>query len=75
MNLAQKPVEINRAEKRELMRVPGIGLKGAEAILSARRTGKLRDLTALRKLGIVVARAAPFLLLDGKRPAAQLAMF
>jgi len=75
MNLAERPLEINRAEKRELLRVPGIGLKGADAILSARRTGKLRDLTSLRKLGIVVARAAPFLLLNGKRPERQLAMF
>ncbi|HEU0291831.1 MAG TPA: radical SAM protein [Anaerolineales bacterium] len=75
MNLSEKPVEINRAEKRELLRVPGIGLKGAEAILNARRMGKLRDLTSLRKMGILVARAAPFLLLDGRRPAAQLAMF
>jgi len=75
MNLAERPLEINRAEKRELLRIPGIGLKGAEAILSARRLSKLRDLTSLRKLGIVVARAAPFLLLDGRRPASQLAMF
>ncbi|PWB69587.1 MAG: hypothetical protein C3F07_18870 [Anaerolineales bacterium] len=75
MNLVERPLEINRAEKRELLRVPGIGLRGAEAILSARRTGKLRDLTSLRKLGIIVRRAAPFLLLDGKRPASQLAMY
>ena len=74
-NLSGKPVEINQAEKRDLVRVPGIGLRGAEAILSARRTGKLRDLTSLRKLGIVVARAAPFLLLDGRRPESQLVMF
>lgn len=75
MNLAQQPVEINRAEKRDLLRVPGIGLKGAEAILTARRTGRLRDLSALRKLGIIVPRAAPFLLLDGRRPASQLTLF
>ena len=75
MNLSERPLEINRAEKRELLRVPGIGLKGADAILSARRMSKLRDLTSLRKLGIIVARAAPFLLLDGRRPASQLAMF
>jgi len=75
MNLTERPLEINRAEKRDLLRVPGIGLKGAEAILSARRTGKLRDITSLRKLGIIVAHAAPFLLLDGRRPASQLAMF
>lgn len=74
-NLIERPLEINRAEKSQLLRVPGIGLRGAEAILSARRTGKLRDLASLRKLGIIVARAAPFLLLDGRRPASQLAMF
>jgi predicted DNA-binding helix-hairpin-helix protein len=75
MNLSTKPVEINRAEKRELLRVPGIGLKGAEAIILARRAQKLRDISALRKLGIVIARAAPFLLLDGKQPVSQLVMF
>lgn len=75
MNLIERPLEINRAEKSQLLRVPGIGLRGAEAILSARRSGKLRDLASLRKLGIVVARAAPFLLLDGRRPASQLVMF
>jgi predicted DNA-binding helix-hairpin-helix protein len=75
VNLAERPVEINRAEKSQLLRVPGIGLRGAEAILSARRSGKLRDLASLRKLGVVVARAAPFLLLDGRRPANQLVMF
>jgi predicted DNA-binding helix-hairpin-helix protein len=75
MNLTEQPLEINQAGKRELLRIPGIGLKGAEAILSARRINKLRDITALRKLGIVVARAAPFLLLDGRRPASQLSMF
>ena len=74
-NLAERPVEVNRAGRRELLRVPGIGLRGAGAILAARRTGKLRDLGSLRKLGIVVARAAPFLLLNGHRPARQLAMF
>lgn len=74
-NLVERPVEVNRAEKRDLLRVPGIGLRGAEAILSARRTGKLRDLSALRKLGIAVARAAPFLLLDGRRAERQMAMF
>ena len=75
MNLSQQPVEINRAGKHELLRIPGIGLKGAEAILQARRSAKVRDLTSLRKMGILVARAAPFLLLDGKRPESQLAMF
>ncbi len=74
-NLKEKPLEINMAHRRELLRIPGIGPKGADAILQARRTGKLRDLTALRKLGVVVARLAPFVLLDGRRADTQLAMF
>ena len=74
-NLTQKPLEINKAERRELLRIPGIGPKHADAILQAHRASKFRDLTALRKLGIVVARAAPFLLFDGRRPETQLAMF
>ncbi len=74
-NLKEKPLEINMAHRKELLRIPGIGPKGADAILQARRTGKLRDLTALRKLGVVVARLAPFVLLDGRRADKQLAMF
>ena len=74
-HLKETPCEINKAKRRELLRIPGIGPKHADAILQARRTGKLRDLTALRKLGIVVARAAPFLLFDGRRAESQMAMF
>jgi len=74
-NLREKPLEINKAQRQELLRIPGIGLKGVDEILRARRTQKFRDLTALRKLGIIVARAAPFLLLDGRRPETQMALF
>jgi predicted DNA-binding helix-hairpin-helix protein len=74
-NLSERPVEINRAEKRELLRVPGIGPKGAEAILKARREGSLRDLSYLRKLGIAVQRAAPFVLVNGRRSPQQIALF
>lgn len=74
-NLTQKPLEINKAGRHELLRIPGIGPKNADTIIQARRTSKLRDLTTLRKLGIVVARAAPFVLLDGKRADTQLVLF
>ncbi len=75
INLSERPLEINRAEKRELLRIPGIGPKGAEAILSARRKGKLRDLSSLRRLGIIPERVAPFVLMDGKQVNRQLALF
>ena len=74
-NLREKPVEINKAQRHELLRIPGIGPRSVDEILKARRTQKFRDLTALRKMGIIVARAAPFLLLDGRRPETQMAMF
>jgi predicted DNA-binding helix-hairpin-helix protein len=74
-NLKEKPLEINKAGRHDLLRIPGIGPRGADAILRARRTRKLRDLTSLRKLGIVVTRVAPFVLLDGKRVESQLKMF
>jgi len=74
VNLREQPIEVNRAERNQLLRVPGIGLKGANAILRARRQGKLRDLSMLKKLGVIAERAAPYILLDGQRAPLQLAL-
>jgi len=74
-NLAHAPVELNSADRRELLRVPGLGPKGVEQVLAARRQGRLRELRHLRELGIVAQRAAPFVLLDGRRPAYQLPLW
>ncbi len=74
-NLRQAPVEVNTASQRELLRVPGIGPKGSERIMRARRQGKLQDLSHLGRLGIVVKRTAPFILLDGRRPPRQLSLW
>lgn len=73
-HLTHAPIELNTAERRDLLRVPGIGPKGAERVLEARRQGKLRDLSNLSKLGIVAQRTAPFILLDGRRPPRQLSL-
>jgi len=70
-NLAEAPIEINQAGRQELLRIPGIGPRGAQAILKARRQKHLRSLEDLRALGVVTARAAPFILLNGRRPALQ----
>lgn len=75
MNLTHQPVELNHADRHQLIKVPGIGIKGAEAILQARRTQKLRDLSALKKLGIIAERAAPYVLLDGRKAAMQMNLF
>lgn len=75
MHLAQQPVEINRCSRMQLLRVPGIGPRTADAILQARRHGRLRDLSDLRALGVWINRAAPFILLDGRRPPYQLSLW
>jgi predicted DNA-binding helix-hairpin-helix protein len=74
-HLQENPVEVNTASQQRLLRVPGIGPKGAQRIVSERRRGTLRDLSALKKLHIPAQRAAPFILLDGKRPARQLRLW
>jgi predicted DNA-binding helix-hairpin-helix protein len=74
-NLMQQPIEINRADRRELLKIPGIGPKGAEAILRARRMGRISDLSVLRKLGIHPEMVSPFILMNGKQPAYQQALF
>lgn len=66
-----EPLEINRADQSELLRVPGIGKKGASKIIAARRKHPLQHLGELHKMGINTKRAAPFILLAGKRPAHQ----
>lgn len=71
-NLVADPVELNRAGREMLLRVPGIGPKGAAAILRTRRQRRLRDVQDLRRIGVVTSRLAPFVLLDGRRPARQL---
>jgi DNA uptake protein ComE-like DNA-binding protein len=73
--LALQPLEVNRAERAELLRIPGIGPRSAEAILHARRQGRLRSLEDLQSLGVRAQQAAAYILLDGRRPAQQLSLF
>jgi len=74
-NLSESPIEVNRAERLTLMRIPGIGPKGAEAILRARRRAKIRDIASLKKMGVISERAAPYILFDGRRSSFQPTLF
>ncbi|NIM96164.1 MAG: hypothetical protein GTO18_20900 [Anaerolineales bacterium] len=69
------PLEVNKADRSELLRIPGIGPRGANAILNARRERTLSDLSQLRKLGILAERAAPYIVLNGRQPLKQLNLF
>ena len=58
------PVEVNTAPLEALLRVPGIGVRGANLIVRARRTTCLRE-PELRKLGIAYKRARFFITCSG----------
>src|SRR6266849_5159359 len=76
IHLRYAPVEVMKAERGQLLRIPGIGPIGADAIIKARRQGNLTDLTDLQKLGIrAPEQAAPYILLDGHSPSIQLSLF
>lgn len=75
VHLSQAPLEINRASRQELLRIPGIGLKAAEEIIRLRRLERLRGLDALAHARIQTQKAAPFILLDGRRPDHQLTLW
>ena len=59
------PVEANTADYEALLRVPGVGVRSARRILTARRCGPL-DFQGLKKLGVVLKRAQYFLTCSGK---------
>ena len=63
-HLDRFPVEVNTANLDTLLRVPGIGPKGARKIIKARRHLKLHE-QELRKLGIAFNRARYFITCNG----------
>ncbi len=69
------PVEVNNAERETLLRVPGIGPRSARRIMQWRREGALSDLKQIRSSGANADRAAPYVLLNGRRPLAQLSLW
>lgn len=54
------PVEVNTADYELLLRVPGIGIKSAQKIVSARRFAQL-NFEHLRQMGVVLKRAKYFI--------------
>jgi predicted DNA-binding helix-hairpin-helix protein len=62
------PVDLARAARSELLRVPGIGPRAVTTILERRRQGRPRSLDDLGLTGRQAARAIPYVLLDGRLP-------
>ncbi len=59
------PVDVNTAPYELLLRVPGIGVRSAQRIVRARKTGAL-DFDGLKKVGVVLKRAQYFILCKGR---------
>jgi putative DNA modification/repair radical SAM protein len=61
------PIDINRAPREMLLRVPGLGTKAVKNILAARRWRRLR-LDDVARLTVSVAKVRPFIVAEDWRP-------
>jgi putative DNA modification/repair radical SAM protein len=63
------PVDVNRAPREALLRVPGLGVKAVDAILATRRWRRLR-LADIARLTVSIAKVRPFLIAEDWKPVA-----
>jgi predicted DNA-binding helix-hairpin-helix protein len=68
LNREEFPVDVNTAEREKLLRVPGLGVKVVDRIVSSRRQRTLR-LEDLKRLGAVLRKARHFIAALDYRPA------
>jgi predicted DNA-binding helix-hairpin-helix protein len=70
-NRGRFPVDVNKADREMLLRVPGIGTRNVARILALRkhRAIRLKDLSRLR---VALKRAKPFILTADHNPAVSL---
>jgi predicted DNA-binding helix-hairpin-helix protein len=65
------PVDVNRAPKEMLLRVPGFGVKSVGRIIQARRHRRLR-LDDLARLRLPIAKMMPFVCAADHQPGKSL---
>ncbi|SOB80646.1 putative DNA modification/repair radical SAM protein [Sphingomonas guangdongensis] len=61
------PVDVNRATREDLLRVPGLGVKAVKSILASRKWRRLR-LDDVARLTVSVAKVRPFIVAEDWRP-------
>ena len=64
------PIDVNRAPREELMRVPGLGAKTIERLIASRRHRRLRS-ADLARLRVAMAKVLPFITLADHVPRAD----
>ena len=62
------PVDVNKASREQLLRIPGIGARSVQRILSIRRHKKIR-IDDLKKLRVAWKRARSFVVTEDHNPA------
>ncbi|MDR7222155.1 putative DNA modification/repair radical SAM protein [Aminobacter aminovorans] len=68
-NRAAFPLDVNRADKEMLLRIPGFGTRAVERIIETRRFKRLR-LEDVGRLCQSIAKVRPFIVADGWSPGA-----
>lgn len=61
------PIDVNRADREKLLRVPGLGTKTVKAIVNERRQRRLR-LEDLSRLGVSIRKVKAFITAEGWTP-------
>ena len=64
------PVDLNRAERERMLRVPGLGVTGVDRLIDLRRHKRLR-LEDVKRLSRGLAKLKPFIVVDDWRPVAE----
>jgi putative DNA modification/repair radical SAM protein len=65
------PLDVNRASREELLRVPGFGTKAVDRIIATRRISSIR-MSDLARLHVPRNKALPFIILSDHRPSPHL---
>ena len=63
----QFPMDVNRATREQLLRVPGLGVKSVDKLVRARRHARLR-MADLARLRLPMAKVAPFVVAADHQP-------
>ncbi len=61
------PIEVNQASQNDLLKIPGIGPNIAKKIVQIRKAYRFNYLEELKRLRVDIKRAAPFILLNGRK--------
>ncbi|RJQ44847.1 MAG: putative DNA modification/repair radical SAM protein [Anaerolineaceae bacterium] len=71
IHLTEHPVEINRADPVQLLRIPGIGEKNAKKIVQLRKIHPFCSESDFSKAGINIQKGLPFITMNGKKSITQ----